>query len=84
MHAGATRIFAILGDSIAQGLGAAEPAHTVAARLTIGLTAAGTPAAARVFSVITEALGPAMRAAAAPVTPATGDGRVDPAGSGHG
>jgi len=43
--------FAVLGDSIAYGQGAARPADTVAARLTTRLTADGIPADVRVFAV---------------------------------
>ncbi|MDG6106715.1 SGNH/GDSL hydrolase family protein [Dactylosporangium aurantiacum] len=46
-----TLTLAVLGDSIAYGQGAASPADTVGARLAASLTAAGTPARARVFAV---------------------------------
>jgi lysophospholipase L1-like esterase len=46
-----TLAFAVLGDSIAYGLGAARPADTIGARLAAALTAAGTPTELRVFAV---------------------------------
>jgi lysophospholipase L1-like esterase len=46
-----TLAFAVLGDSIAYGQGAARPADTVGARLTAELTALGIPAELRVFAV---------------------------------
>ena len=42
---------AILGDSIAYGIGASRPADTLAARLTAGLSAVGLAAESRVFAV---------------------------------
>ncbi|MEV6492653.1 SGNH/GDSL hydrolase family protein [Actinoplanes sp. NPDC051633] len=46
-----TLAFAVLGDSIAYGLGASKPADSVGARLAADLTAAGTPIETRVFAV---------------------------------
>jgi lysophospholipase L1-like esterase len=46
-----TLTLAVLGDSIAYGQGASDPADTVGARLAASLAAAGTPARARVFAV---------------------------------
>ena len=46
-----TLAFAVLGDSIAYGQGAAKPSDTVAARLAAELTAAGVPIETRVFAV---------------------------------
>jgi lysophospholipase L1-like esterase len=46
-----TLAFAVLGDSIAYGLGASAPTDTIGARLAASLTAAGTPAEVRVFAV---------------------------------
>jgi lysophospholipase L1-like esterase len=46
-----TLAFAVLGDSIAYGLGASNPADTVAARLAADLTGSGTPTETRVFAV---------------------------------
>ena len=43
--------FAVLGDSIAYGMGAAAPADTIGARLARDLAAHGTPAEPRVFAV---------------------------------
>jgi lysophospholipase L1-like esterase len=48
---GVTLTLAVLGDSIAYGQGASDPADTVGARLAASLTAAGTPTQARVFAV---------------------------------
>ena len=46
-----TLAFAVLGDSIAYGLGAARTADTVGARLAAELTEAGIPVDTRVFAV---------------------------------
>lgn len=46
-----TLAFAVLGDSIAYGLGASNTADTVAARLATDLTDSGTPTETRVFAV---------------------------------
>jgi lysophospholipase L1-like esterase len=48
---GVTLTLAVLGDSIAFGQGAADPADTVGARLAAELTTSGAPARARVFAV---------------------------------
>ena len=42
---------AVLGDSIAYGMGASDPADTVGARLTAELVTSGTPTDLRVFAV---------------------------------
>ena len=46
-----TLAFAVLGDSIAYGQGAARPADTVGSRLAAGLDRAGTATQVRVFAV---------------------------------
>lgn len=46
-----TLALAVLGDSIAFGLGAAHPDDTVGSRLAAALTRAGTPTVVRVFAV---------------------------------
>jgi lysophospholipase L1-like esterase len=46
-----TLAFAVLGDSIGFGMGASQPADTVASRLAAALTASGTPTDVRVFAV---------------------------------
>lgn len=46
-----TLALAVLGDSIAYGLGAARPQDTVGSRLAAALTSAGTPTDVRVFAV---------------------------------
>jgi lysophospholipase L1-like esterase len=51
LSTGVTLTLAVLGDSIAYGQGASDPADTVGARLAASLTAAGTPARALVFAV---------------------------------
>jgi lysophospholipase L1-like esterase len=48
---GVTLAFAVLGDSIAYGQGAARPADTVAGRLSVDLAAAGIITDVRVFAV---------------------------------
>jgi lysophospholipase L1-like esterase len=51
LHGGVTLRLAVLGDSIAFGVGASRAAETPAQRLAAALDAAGTPAQARVFAV---------------------------------
>jgi lysophospholipase L1-like esterase len=51
LFTGVTLAFAVLGDSIAYGQGAARPADTVAARLSADLADSGIAADVRVFAV---------------------------------
>jgi lysophospholipase L1-like esterase len=46
-----TLAFAVLGDSIGFGMGASQPADTLASRLAAALTASGTPTDVQVFAV---------------------------------
>jgi lysophospholipase L1-like esterase len=46
-----TLAFAVLGDSIAYGQGAARPSDTISARLAAELTSSGVPTEVRVFAV---------------------------------